>query len=32
VRLGDAIEIELPPLPHQPLIYRVPTSSQVLDL
>lgn len=24
VRPGDAIEIELPPLPHQPLIYRVP--------
>jgi vanillate O-demethylase ferredoxin subunit len=24
VRSGDAIEIELPPLPHQPLIYRVP--------
>ena len=24
VRLDDAIEIELPPLPHEPLIYRVP--------
>jgi MOSC domain-containing protein YiiM len=24
VRPGDAIEVELPPLPHQPLIYRVP--------
>jgi MOSC domain-containing protein YiiM len=24
VRPGDAIEIELPPLPYQPLIYRVP--------
>jgi MOSC domain-containing protein YiiM len=24
VRPGDAIEIELPPLPHEPLIYRVP--------
>jgi MOSC domain-containing protein YiiM len=29
VRPGDTIEIELPPLPHQPLIYRVPTSSLV---
>lgn len=24
VRPGDAIQIELPPMPHQPLVYRVP--------
>jgi MOSC domain-containing protein YiiM len=24
VRTGDSIEIELPPLPHEPLIYRTP--------
>ena len=24
VRPGDSIEIELPPLPHEPLVYRVP--------
>jgi len=24
VRPGDAIRIELPPLPHAPLVYRVP--------
>jgi MOSC domain-containing protein YiiM len=32
VRPGDAIAIELPSLPHQPLIYRVPTPSPVLDI
>ncbi len=29
VKPGDAIKVELPPEPHQPLVYRVPEKSQV---